>query len=134
MSRRSTSTFRVRYGETDQMGVAYHANYLVWCEIGRTDFIRELGTTYAELERQGHSLAVAEATVRYRAAAHYDDLVRVVTTLRSVRSRTIAFDYEVERVEPDPASLAHATTTLVSLDAGGRPRSLPAPVLGLFDR
>lgn len=132
MSRRSTSTFRVRYGETDQMGVAYHANYLVWCEIGRTDFIRELGTTYAELERQGHLLAVAEARVRYRSAARYDDLVRVVTTLRSVRSRTITFDYVIERVEPHPAPLARATTTLVSIDAAGRPRTLPPPVLGLF--
>jgi acyl-CoA thioester hydrolase len=114
------------------MGVAYHANYLVWCEIGRTDYIRELGTTYAELERQGHYLAVAEANVRYRSAARYDDLVRVITTLRTVRSRAITFEYEIERVEPEPASLARATTTLVSLDAGGRPCTLPPPVLGLF--
>ena len=132
MTRRSTSTLRVRYGETDQMGVAYHANYLVWCEIGRTDYMRELGAPYAELERQGHFLAVAEASVRYRAAAHYDDRVRVVTTVEAVRSRTITFAYDIERVEPEPASLAHATTTLVSIDREGRPRALPADVLDLF--
>lgn len=132
MTRRSTSTLRVRYGETDQMGVAYHANYLVWCEIGRTDYMRELGTPYAELERQGHLLAVAEANVRYRASAHYDDVVRVITTVESARSRAITFAYDIERVEPDPTPLARARTTLVSIDRDGRPRTLPAAVLDLF--
>ena len=130
--KRSTPTFRVRYGETDQMGVAYHANYLVWCEMGRTDFMRELGVPYGELEKRGQFLAVAEASVRYGAAAHYDDLIRVDTWVDAVKSRTITFAYEVHRVEPDPARLARATTTLISIDDDGRPRRLPAEVRDLF--
>ena len=132
MSRTSTSTFRVRYAETDQMRVAYHAHYLVWCEIGRTDFIRELGITYAELERRGHLLAVADASIRYAASARYDDLVRVVTSLGAVKSRTLTFAYEIHRDEPDPAVLATATTTLISLDRDGVPRRLPGTILDLF--
>lgn len=128
----STSRFRVRYGETDQMGVAYHPNYLAWCEVGRTDFIRELGTTYAEIERQGCFLAVAEASVRYATAAHYDDLIRVQTSLESVKSRALTFAYQVHREEPEPALLATARTTLVSIDADGRPRRLDDSILDLF--
>ena len=132
MTRTSTSTFRVRYAETDQMGVAYHAHYLVWCEIGRTDFIRDQGITYAELERRGHLLAVAEASVRYAASARYDDAIRVETRLSAVKSRTLGFAYEIHRDDPDPALLATATTTLISLDRDGVPRRLPDAVLDLF--
>ncbi|MBW3554797.1 MAG: acyl-CoA thioesterase [Gemmatimonadetes bacterium] len=132
MTRISTSTFRVRYAETDQMGVAYHPHYLVWCEIGRTDFIRDLGISYAELERRGHLLAVAEASVRYAASARYDDVIRVDTRLVAVKSRTLTFAYEIHRDEPDPAALATATTTLISLDRDGAPRRLPDTVLDLF--
>lgn len=132
MIRRASTTFRVRYGETDQMGLVYHPNYLVWCEIGRTELMRELGLTYAEIERQGTFLAVAEASVRYRAAARYDDLIRVETEVENVRSRSIAFAYEIFRVEPAPARLASARTTLVSTDADGRTRQLPTSVLDLF--
>jgi acyl-CoA thioester hydrolase len=130
--RLSTSRFRVRYGETDQMGVAYHPNYLAWCEVGRTDYIRELGTTYAEIERQGFFLAVAEASVRYATAAHYDDLIRVETSLDSVKSRALTFAYRIHRDEPAPALLATALTTLVSIDADGRPRRLADSILDLF--
>ena len=83
--------FRVRYAETDQMGVVYYANYLVWCEIGRTEFLRSLGRSYADLERDGILLAVAEASLRYHASARYDDLVRVETTLRSARSTSLTW-------------------------------------------
>jgi len=72
----SISEFRVRYAETDQMGVAYHANYLIWCEIGRTDYIRQHGLSYARMERDGLLLAVSEANVRFHASARYDELVR----------------------------------------------------------
>jgi aldehyde dehydrogenase (NAD+) len=132
MSRRSSSTFRVRYSETDQMGVAYHANYLAWCEVGRTDFIRELGTTYAEIERMGCFLAVAEASVRYSTAARYDDVVRVETRLESVKSRAVTFRYDIFRQDPAPVLLASARTTLVSMDRAGKSRRLPDPVLHLF--
>lgn len=119
----TVSEFRVRYAETDQMGVAYHANYLVWCEVGRTDFIRELGVTYAEMEKSGVLLAVADAQVRFHSSARYDDLVSVRTRLTSVRSRMVTFSYEV--VGEDGGRLASATTTLVSLDPGSRPIAIP---------
>ncbi len=115
---------RVRYAETDQMGVAYHANYLIWCEMGRTDFIRQHVRSYAELERDGIRLAVADASVRYHAAARYDELVRIETTLSDVRSRALVFDYVITRAE-DGLRLVTARTTLVSVDAAGRPAAMP---------
>jgi acyl-CoA thioester hydrolase len=124
MQHSSRSEFRVRYSETDQMGVVYHTNYLVWCEIGRTDFIRATGLTYAELERRGVLLAVAEANIRYHAAARYDDLIRVDTTLAAVRSRAVTFDYLVTNAETGER-LSSARTVLVSLDRRGHPTSLP---------
>ncbi len=117
--------FRVRYAETDQMGVVYHANYLVWCEIGRTDFIRELGTPYADLERENVALAVVEASLRFHGAARYDDLVRVRTSLREVRSRMITFDYLIENAATG-ARLISASTTLASINRETKPTSLPA--------
>ena len=119
--------FRVRYAETDRMGVVYHAEYLVWCEIGRTEFIRAHWRSYADLESSGVMLAVAEANIRYHAGARYDDLVRVETRLAEVRSRSLRFDYRVLRAE-DAARLVTASTTLVALDGTGRTVSLPADV------
>jgi len=125
--------FRVRYAETDQMGVVYHTNYLVWCEVGRTDFIRARGMSYAEMERSGVGLAVSELTARYHGAARYDDVVRVRTTLAEIRSRSITFDYLIT----DAATgrrLVTARTALVSIDRDGRPTALPASVRSLFER
>jgi acyl-CoA thioester hydrolase len=132
----SRSEIRVRYAESDQMGVAYHANYLIWCEVGRTDLIRHLGMSYAEMERQGVLLAVADAHVRFHASARYDDVVRIVTRLTGVRSRMVAFAYELLRVNADGSDgerLASATTTLVSLDADGRPAALPVAMRELLE-
>jgi acyl-CoA thioester hydrolase len=123
----TASEFRVRYAETDQMGVVYHANYLVWCEVGRTDYIRSLGIPYSELERGGTVLAVAEASLRFHASAKYDDLVRVETTLSSVRSRAITFEYVITHAESG-RRLVTASTLLVALDTGGRPAPIPPPV------
>ncbi len=125
----TASEVRVRYAETDQMGVAYHANYLVWCEVGRTDLIRHLDITYAEMERQGVRLAVADAQVRYQASARYDDVVRVETRLTSLRSRLLTFRYDLFRV-PEPGAfegerLATASTTLISVSSEGRPVAMP---------
>jgi len=123
---------RVRYAETDQMGVVYHANYLVWCEMGRTDFIRRLGMSYAALERAGVSLAVSELSARYHAAARYDDMIRVRTSLIEVRSRMIAFDYLVSNAETRQR-LVTARTTLVPLDRAGKLIVIPTEVRGLFE-
>ncbi|WKW12122.1 thioesterase family protein [Pseudogemmatithrix spongiicola] len=132
----SRSEIRVRYAETDQMGVAYHANYLIWCEVGRTDLIRQLGMSYADMERRGVMLAVADAHLRYHASARYDDLVRIVTRLTGVRSRMVTFAYDLRRVDASGADgerLASATTTLVSLDRDGRPVALPADIRAMLE-
>jgi acyl-CoA thioester hydrolase len=116
---------RVRYAETDQMGVVYHTNYLVWCEIGRTELIRALtGVSYAALEAQGVLLAVAELSIRYHGAARYDDLVRVRTSLTGARSRSVTFDYLITNAGSGE-KLASAQTVLVSLDRGGKPVTMP---------
>jgi acyl-CoA thioester hydrolase len=127
----STIEFRVRYAETDQMGVVYHTNYLIWCEMGRTELMRQLGATYAELERQGVYLVVSRAQIRFRNSARYDDPVRVRTRLTRVRSRGVTFQYVVERAEGEPV-LAEAETDLVCVDSGGSPRKLPGSIEGLL--
>ena len=116
--------FRVRYAETDQMQVVYHSNYLIWCEIGRTEFIRALGTPYAELERQNVTLAVVEASLRFHAGARYDNLIRVSTTIRDVKSRTITFDYVITNAETGERFVT-ASTKLASLTRDSRLTSLP---------
>jgi acyl-CoA thioester hydrolase len=128
---------RVRYAESDQMGVVYHTNYLVWCEVGRTELIRALtGMSYSQIEREGIALAVAEASIRYHGAARYDDVVHVRTTLAEARSRTVTFDYLITKTDTGER-LATARTVLVSLDKQGRPTAMPpllrqhlAPVTG----
>ena len=115
---------RVRYAETDRMGIVYYANYLVWCEVGRVEFMRALGGSYADLEAQGYGLAVAEATVRYLSPARFDDPVRIETSLVGVRSRAVTFDYVISHAETG-TRLATAHTALVSIDRTGRPTALP---------
>ncbi|HEU4993549.1 MAG TPA: thioesterase family protein [Gemmatimonadaceae bacterium] len=117
--------FRVRYAETDQMGFVHHTNYLVWCEVGRTELIRvAAGVSYADLEAQGVLLAVSELSVRYLGAARYDNLIRVSTSLSDARSRSVTFDYLITNAETG-ARLATARTVLVSLDKNGRPAVMP---------
>jgi acyl-CoA thioester hydrolase len=107
------------------MGVVYYANYLVWCEVGRVELFRSLGRSYAALEADGIGLAVSEANVRYVAPARFDDLVRIETTLTSVRSRAITFDYLISHAESGTL-LATAFTSLVSIDRDGRLAAIPA--------
>ena len=123
----SSVEFRVRYAETDQMGVAYHANFLIWCEIGRTDHIRAGGMSYRVMEEQGTTLAVSEASLRFMASARYDDMVRVETTLSRVTSRTLTFDYVVTHADRGDR-LATASTTLISLDRRGKVAALPLEI------
>ena len=123
----SHTELRVRYAETDQMGVESHANYLVWCEIARTDLIRTLGSSYRELEERGIRLAVSEASIRYIAAARYDDRIRVETRLTRITSRTLVFDYTILNAD-STQRLATASTTLISLDPSNRVAALPADV------
>ena len=128
MSAEHELELRVRYAETDQMGVVYHTNYLVWCEMGRTELIRDLtGVSYATLEEQGVALAVSELSIRYHGAARYDNRIKVRTTLTDSRSRSVTFDYVISNADTGER-LASARTVLISLDPGGRPVVMPEAV------
>lgn len=123
----TTTEVRVRYAETDQMQVVYHANYLVWCEVGRTDFLRQHGMSYAEMEKGGIGLTVSDYSVRLHASARYDDRVRIESTLVDVRSRQVVFEYLLTNIETGER-LATGRTSLVSIAPNGRPIAMPAGI------
>jgi acyl-CoA thioester hydrolase len=127
----SISSLRVRYAETDTMGVVYYANYLVWFEVGRTDLLRQTGWSYREMEQEGFALPVIEAHCEYAQPARYDDQLEVRTTGAILSPVRLRFDYEVARV-PDGARLAFGHTVHASLDRSGRPCRLPARAKELF--
>jgi acyl-CoA thioester hydrolase len=127
----STSRVRVRYAETDTMGVVYHANYLVWFEIGRTDLLRAAGWSYREMEVDGYMLPVLEVTCVYRQSARYDDELDVRTTGELLSPIRVKFTYEVVR-PADDTLLATGSTVHASIDRGGRPCKLPDRVRQLF--
>jgi len=121
----AVTELRVRYAETDAMGVAYYANYFVWFELGRTDWIRGRGMTYREFEERGILLPVVEAHCAYKASARYDDLVRVETTVVALNPARVSFAYRAARVAPDGAGdggilLAEGCTDHVFLTREGR--------------
>lgn len=124
----SETPVRVNYSETDQMGVVYHARYLVWFDVARCEHLRLTGLTYRELETRGCRLAVSDVNVRYRRPARYDDLLRVRCWVREVASRRVTFGYAVERPE-DGALLATAATSLIALDADLALSRLPDDVV-----
>jgi acyl-CoA thioester hydrolase len=128
---RSLSRVRVRYAETDQMGVVYHANYFIWFEVGRTDLLRSAGWTYREMEADGLSLPVIEAHCDFKQPALYDDELEVRTTGELMSPVRVAFSYEVIR-PADGELLATGRTVHASLDRAGRPSRLPDRVRGLF--
>jgi acyl-CoA thioester hydrolase len=127
----SRSRLRVRYAETDKMGVVYYANYLVWFEVGRTDLLRASGWTYHDMETEGFSLPVIEARCAYRESAKYDDEIEVRTTGAMLSPVRVQFTYDVVRVA-DAAMLATGATVHATLDQNGRPCRLPARVRTLF--
>jgi acyl-CoA thioester hydrolase len=115
---------RVRYAETDQMGVAYYANYLVWFEVGRSEFCRKRGFRYAELEALGYKLVVTDVHCRYRNSARYDETVVVRTRLKGVNKRMIIFGYEVLRKDEEEV-IAEGETRHICVDSIGKTKSLP---------
>ncbi|HUG52820.1 MAG TPA: thioesterase family protein [Vicinamibacteria bacterium] len=122
--RASTSTIRVRYAETDQMGIAHHAEYFAWFEVGRTDLLRQCGTTYRELEAEGVRLPVIEAAARFLKPALYDDVIEVHTAIAALGGARVGFTYEVRR-QGTEGPLATGLTEHAAVDARGRPRRLP---------
>lgn len=126
-----SSRVRVRYAETDQMGVVYYANYFVWFEVGRTDWLREAGWTYRQMEQDGVSLPVIEAHAEYRRAARYDDDLEVRSTATLLTAVRLRFDYEIRRAG-DEEPLATGHTIHAAMDPTGRPCRLPQAVRELL--
>jgi acyl-CoA thioester hydrolase len=122
---------RVRYAETDQMGVAHHASYLVWFEAARTELIRQRGRSYAEIEAAGWLLVVVEAYCRYRRPARYDDVLAIRARVRDVRAASLSFAYEVVR-KADGDVLADGYTVHAAVDRSGRARRIPAEIARLL--
>ncbi len=119
---------RVRYAETDQMGVAYYANYLVWFEVGRSEFCRKRGFRYADLETLGYKLVVTDVHCRYRNSARYDETVIVRTRLKGVNKRMVTFGYQILRKDHEEV-IAEGETRHICVDSYGKTKSLPEPFL-----
>jgi acyl-CoA thioester hydrolase len=123
---------RVRYAETDQMGIVYHSNHFIWFEVGRVELLRQLGFTYKEMEREDDCfIAVVDARCRYKAPVHYDDEVVVRTYFRNIREKLIHFGYELVRAESGEL-LAEGETTHIVANSQMQPRALPEKYLKAF--
>lgn len=117
MNLASDTKLRVRYAETDQMGIVYHSNYIIWFEVGRTELFREIGLPYTVFEEQGLALAVIEATCRYRQPAKYDDELLIHTQVEEFSSRKVTFSYSIRK---DSLLLTEGKTTHIFLNKEGR--------------
>ena len=126
-------SLRVRYSETDRMRIVYHANYIVWFEIGRTEFCRAAGFPYREMEEQGVLILVTGVDCRYRRSASYDDEVTIRTRMGDVGSRGLSFFYEIVRSD-DGTLLAEGSTRHVFVDGTGRPIRIPGEIHAAFSR
>ncbi len=128
----SETRVRVRYAETDQMGVVYHSNYFIWFEVGRVELLRQLGFSYREMEQQDQCfIAVVDARCRYKAPARYDDEIVIRTQLKNVRESVIHFGYEAVRTS-DGTLLAEGETTHIVTDAQMCRKTIPDKYLGTF--
>lgn len=119
------ATLRVRYAETDQMGVVYHANYLIWFEVGRVELMRAMGFEYKKMETEDDChIVVVEAHCRYEKSARYDQVLRIRTRIAEWRNRIVKFSYEVF-LDGNDVALATGYTTHVICGRDGRPKALP---------
>ncbi len=118
---------RVRYQETDQMGIVYYSNYFVYFEMGRIEFLRSFGISYAELEKENIFLAVADAHCKYRSPAVFDDLLVIKTCISMMKLARIEFSYEIRRVNEE-ALIAEGSTLLACLGANKKPMAIPKKI------
>ena len=116
---------RVRYAETDKMGIVHHSNFLVWFETGRSDFCRARGFSYKEMEEDGALMVVAETYIRYKAPAYYEDVLIIRLKIDEVRSRSIRFVYEIIRPDDD-SMIAEGETLHLVTDSNNKIRQIPA--------
>jgi len=126
-----TTTYRVIYGDVDAMKVAYYANYLRWFEIGRTELIRHLGLSYAEIESMGYLLPVSEAYCKYLKSARYDEILLIGTGVGFMRKASLRFDYRITNQENE--LLGQGYTVHACLDREGKLVRLPGPVFSLLE-
>ena len=126
------STLRVRYVETDAMGVVHHSNYLAWFEVGRGEYMQQMGGSYAEFEEQGFYLPVSELDARFVAPARYWDVVTVRTSVAELRSRRVTFYYEVVMADSGQV-LVTGHTRHICTDKQGRVRAIPKEVRALLE-
>jgi len=124
---------RVRYAETDKMGVAYYANYFVWFEVGRAELCRKKGFSYADLEALGYVLVVTDAHCHYRNSARYDEAIVIRTRLKGINKRMITFGYQLLRNGSEEV-LAEGETRHLSIGPNGKPKSLPDQFVDLLSR
>ena len=122
MSESHEIQIRVRYAETDRMGLLHHANYIVYFEMGRTEFLRESGVSYRELEDSGHLLVIVDLGCKFKRPAYYDELLTIRTTLSRITHVKIVHQYQVLR---DGQLLAEGHSTLACVDRDGKPQALP---------
>ena len=127
----SVTSIRVRYAESDAMGIVHHAVYPVWMELGRSDLLRHLGQSYAEWEKRGVMMSVAELHVKYRAPARYDELVQVRTRLKEAGRRKVIFAYAISR---EGTRLADGESIHIVTGPDGRARVLPDDLLRLISQ
>ncbi len=132
MSQEFTHTFRVRFAETDQMGIVHHSVHAVWLEAARVEWLRALGLSYRDLEDAGVSLAVSELQVRYQHAARFDDLLGITARLTESRSRRLKFSYTISRAQ-DGQTIGTAQTVHVPVDRTGRAIRLPGEWLAALE-
>src|SRR5512147_863784 len=126
------ASLRVRYAETDQMGVVYHSNYIIWFEVGRVELLRQLGFTYKEMERQDEChIAVVDVKCRYKSPALYDDEILIRTHLKNVRDSLIHFGYEILRAN-DQTLLAEGESTHIVVGSDFQRKALPEKYLTPF--
>ncbi len=133
MEQAQATTVRVRYSETDAMGVAYHSNYLVWFELGRTEFCRSMGFPYRKWEDAGVFLPAVEARCRYKRPAKYDDLLEIRTSISGLTAYTVTFSYRVSRLD-DGKLLAEGETKHGFCDANGKLLKAPRPFFGWLEK
>jgi acyl-CoA thioester hydrolase len=124
--------FRVRFAETDLMGIVHHASYVIYLEEARVDFTRQIGAPYSDLEAAGYSLAVSELNIRYVAPARFDQQIVVKTWLEEVRSRTVTFGYEVFELESQ-ILLVTARVKLICVDRAGQIKRIPPAWLSILE-
>lgn len=128
---KNTTSYRVIYGDTDQMGVVYYANYLRWFERGRSELLRQIGCPYGQIESKGYHFPVTELSCRYFKPVHYDDLITIETRLTALRRATLTFQYNIFR-QGEGEPLAMGSSTHACITAGGRIARIPLDLANLL--